>query len=187
MKKISILFLVFAAITSQVAYAEVKTPEKKQTIKNFPNDVFAEMEAMEKQLSEALENQQKMMRKMFEEAKNMQFGGKTGGVSLANYQDENFYTYELNFSSFKKEDILVNVTERILTISAENENVSTDKKKVEMQLSNNFFYSMTIPTDADAEPQIKREEGKIIVKFKKVQKSVEYKLEKKAEGKKEKK
>jgi len=125
----------------------------------FESDIFAEMEAMEKQMDKAFEEHRKIMKKM------MHSENLSSKNSLALFQDEKSYRYELTFDSFKKEDVMVSVDNRVMTVSAAHGELKKDKKKGELRSSNNLFYSLTIPQDAVGNPEIKREEGKIVIKF----------------------
>lgn len=132
----------------------------------FGGDIFAEMEEMDKRMNKIFAEHKKIMAKMIQNAD--QSGKKSGTNNfLALYQDEGFYRYELTFNSFKKEDVVITVDNNIMTISARSEKSKKKKDKDESRSVNNFFYSLTIPSDAVGDPEIKRDDGKITITLKK--------------------
>ncbi len=130
------------------------------------SDIFAEMEAMEKHMNKMFEEHRKFMSEMFRNAENK--GDKQQErSSLSLFQEDEFYRYELIFSSFKKEDVMINVENRVVTFAARRDEEKVSKKKGELRSSKNFYYSITLPENADDKPEIIREDTKITVKFRK--------------------
>ncbi|MCE3255400.1 MAG: hypothetical protein K0R25_894 [Rickettsiaceae bacterium] len=164
---ISLLIVSFVASGTTCAIAAKQKAEKESSEAiwkdAFGADIFAEMEAMEKQMNKVFEEQRKLMVKMLKNAE--ENSRNSSSNSLALYQDEQSYRYELTFNQFKKEDVAVGINNGIMTISAKNEGSGKDKKKGESHIYSNFFYSLSIPSDVVGDPEIKREEGKVTIKF----------------------
>ncbi len=117
-----------------------------------------EIDAMEKRMNETLENHQKRMREVFSEAQKK--GGKT---SVSSTEDNDSFIYELNFSGFTKEEINVSMKDNVLTFFADKEKDKNDKVAV----ASSFSYSFLIPPQYDKkiEPEITRQDDKIVVKL----------------------
>lgn len=133
----------------------------------FPDHsaIFAEMEAMEKRMNEVFKANHEYMKAAFDKASKN--NTNINQATISSKQDDNFYYYELNFSGFNKQDIMVGVKDNILTFSAQNKKESVDKKQ-EISASSNFHYSFMVPEyDQKKEPEIIREDNKIIVKLNK--------------------
>ncbi len=124
-------------------------------------DVFSQMQEIDKQIDSAFEQQRKLVSKIFQESK----ASLRSSSSLTSYQDEKFYRYELKFSSFKKEDIVISYEGGMLTLSAKSDKSLSKDKTKELRSSKSFYYSLSIPSDVVGDPEIKREEGKIEIKF----------------------
>jgi len=184
---------IFAAGATFAIARNAKQKEEKESAKmiwqndfhrSFSGaDVFAEMEAMEKQMNKTFEEHRKLMAKMFHETRKQDDDQSGSKNSLALYQDNQSYRYELTFTSFKKEDVVISVNGGIMVVSAKSEKSEKDKKKGESHLSNNFFYSLSIPSDAVDNPDIKREEGKITIEFTKSKPKNSSETKAKEEGK----
>jgi HSP20 family molecular chaperone IbpA len=129
----------------------------------FGSEIFSEMEAMQKHMNKIFEEQNKMMKKIFDDSQK-NFSKSDSSTSLSLRKEKEFYIYELNFSSFNKDDVSIAVDGRILTIAA-----NTAKSGVagssESYQKNNFYYSLSLPSDASNVPEITREKDRITVKF----------------------
>ncbi len=129
------------------------------------NGIFAEMAEMEKQMNKMFVNHQKNMQKLFHEAKDS--GKINSQSSVIKNEDEKTHYYELNFSGFKKEDIAIKIENNSLTFSAKKEGEKTNKD-YEKKAQSSFYYSFSLPKyDNKKEPEIVREDNKIIVKLQK--------------------
>ena len=121
------------------------------------------LNGMEKKMDEVLSAHKKQMAEILEQAtKSDSNGNKT---SILSHQDNKNYIYELNFSGFKKEEIIVEIKDKNLVFSAKKE-----KKDNNSQNLSSFYYSFSLPKDAAAVPEIVKEDNKIIVKFSKLTK-----------------
>ncbi len=96
----------------------------------------------------------------------------SSSTSFEKSQDKKFLIYKLNFKGYNKDDIEVSVNNNILKISA-NKKQEKVQNKGEKALSkkiseNNFYYSFYLPKNIDINPDIKRTDNEILVKFKKL-------------------
>lgn len=133
----------------------------------FPDNraLFAEMDAMEKRVSEIFKAHHEHMKATFDRAAKSNVEINQANVFIK--EDNNFYYYELNFSGFKKQDIAVGIKDNVLTFSAQSKK-EQDNKKQKSQTSSNFHYSLMVPEyNFKKEPEIIREDNKIIVKLSK--------------------
>lgn len=177
LSKIIAIALVAILGLSGAAYAIAKKSENKTEnaekiwqdsffVSPLHSDIFAEMEAMEKHMNKMFEEHRKLVSEMFSNVENK--GSKQQErSSLSLFQEDEFYRYELVFSSFKKEDVMINVENRIVTFSARKDEEKNSKKSGEMHASKNFYYSIALPENAEDKPEITREDKKITVKFRK--------------------
>jgi HSP20 family molecular chaperone IbpA len=136
----------------------------QKMLSDLGNDaILADMTGMGEKMDEVLLAHKKQMAKILEQAtKSDSNGNKT---SILSHQDNKNYIYELNFSGFKKEDIIVEIKDKNLGFSAKKE-----KKDNNSQNLSGFYYSFSLPKDAAAVPEIVKEDNKIIVKFSKLTK-----------------
>ena len=133
----------------------------------FPDNsaIFAEMEAMEKRMNDIFKANHEHMKAVFDQANkgNVQMNR----AAISTKEDNNFYYYELNFSGFNKQDIVVGIKDNILTFLAQSKKENKDKKQ-KSESSSNFHYSFLVPEyDLKKDPEIIREENKITVKLSK--------------------
>ena len=133
----------------------------------FPDNsaIFAEMEAMEKRMNDIFKANHEHMKAVFDQASkgNVQMNR----AAISTKEDNNFYYYELNFSGFNKQDIVVGIKDNILTFLAQSKKENKDKKQ-KSESSSNFHYSFLVPEyDLKKDPEIIREENKITVKLSK--------------------
>lgn len=127
------------------------------------SSIFAQMENMQRKMDNAFKAHRQSMELVFKQAGKNGSGINKASVFQRNEKDS--YLYELDFSGFKKEDVVVNIKDNILTFKAENKKENGDKN-YNSYSSSSFYYSFSIPKyDTKKEPQITREDGKIIVKF----------------------
>ena len=123
--------------------------------------VFAEMKEMQNRMNDIFANHQKQISQAFEESKK---NNNTTKTSASKKEDDKNYYYELNFAGFKKEDIVVSIKNNLLTFSAEKKKESDDKNK--QSYASNFYYSFSIPKrDENVEPEISKQDDKVVVKF----------------------
>ncbi len=127
------------------------------------NDIFSEMEEMEKVMHESFIAHQKMMQKAFA---NIEKSNDTKFTSrVSNSSDNNNYYYQLDFSGFKKEEILVSVKDNVVSFSAK----SSETKSSEDSSSNastQFHYSFLAPEyDHKSDPEIIKKDNQIIVRL----------------------
>lgn len=146
--------------------------EQRKILSSFDHDpffenpalIFAEMNQIQKRMNDIFADQHKHMTKIFDESKKNK-NVKSENSSVVTRQDENNYYYELSFSGFNKEEILVSIKNGFLTFSAK-KNEETKDKKSESQSSSSFSYSFSTPQyDEKIEPEITKQDGKVIVKF----------------------
>lgn len=124
-------------------------------------DMIKEMELIQKHIN----SMHKQMEKNFEEARKNAVKGSQTDV-LKTEDKENYY-YELKFAGLKKEDIAVSIKNNILTFSGEE--LKTKNNKANSAAS--FYYSFSIPSyNNKQEPEILRQDNKITVKLKKLEK-----------------
>lgn len=131
------------------------------------NDIFSEMVLMDKKMNEVFYNHRKHMNQMFEEVQKK----STNRSEVVQRENDDSYFYELDFSGFKKEDIVVAVKGNLVTFSAENKRTAGGERKNAYSTSS-FYYSFLAPQyDVSKEPEITRLDGKIIVKLSKIKTS----------------
>ena len=162
------LLIVATTLCLVFAYALAKDSKDQEAVVEegqlFSHDIFADMDEMEKEMDRAFERHHNLMKKMFKNAHSSFKNHTSSNASLLVNQNDKNYKYVLKFSDFKKEDIVVGVSNGILIISAKNNSSSKDKNGVANQASS-FYYSLALPNDAKGDPEIIREDKKITVKF----------------------
>ncbi len=127
------------------------------------NDIFAEMAMMDKGMNEVFHNHRKRMNEMFEEVQK----SSASKSEVIQRENDDSYFYELDFSGYKKEDIIVGVKGNVVTFTAENKRAGEERKN--SYSSSSFHYSFLVPQyDTGKEPEITRLDGKIIVKLGKI-------------------
>ena len=136
------------------------------------SSVFKEMEVMEKKMNDVFKNHQKQMEKISKNLEKARDNADSSSSQVVSKEDDVSYSYELNFSGFKKEDISVVIKDNILTFKAQNKK-DLGSKNQKYSSSADFYYSLSIPQyDVKKDPEIVREDNKITVKL--------FKLESKA-------
>ncbi len=125
---------------------------------------FKEMQLAQKSINEVFENHRKKINQAFKESES-KANKNSSATSVLKREDNQNYYYELSFTGFNKEDILVTIKSGFLTFSAKNEkeNKSKDQKSY---AAAKFNYSFSLPEyDEKKEPEILRQEDKIVVKL----------------------
>ncbi|MDX2082363.1 MAG: Hsp20/alpha crystallin family protein [Rickettsiales bacterium] len=127
------------------------------------NGFFDDFKTMEKEMNQAFIDHQKHMKEIFEEAQKNSQNNNQSKIS-ASQDDQNYY-YQLDFSGFKKEEISVNIKDKIITFFGESKK-SNQAKDRENQARSNFYYSFMV-TDYDSKkaPEIIYQDNKIVVKL----------------------
>jgi HSP20 family molecular chaperone IbpA len=121
------------------------------------SDFFKEMSATK----EVFEKHRKSMNKAFEQMDKSD--ANQSKTSVSTKEDDKFFYYELSFAGFKKDEVLAEVKDGELKFSGESK---TDEKNTKSH--QNFLYSFSTPqTKAKKEPEIIKQDNKIIVKFSK--------------------
>lgn len=124
----------------------------------FNDDIFVEMQEMQKRMDKVFSDHQEYMAKAFAESKK----SNATKTSIAQKEDDDNYYYELNFAGFKKDDVVVSLKDDILTFSA----AKKSDEKAKEQYASNFYYSFSVPQrNEKIEPQITKEDNKVIVKL----------------------
>ncbi|MCT4635414.1 MAG: Hsp20/alpha crystallin family protein [Rickettsiales bacterium] len=93
----------------------------------------------------------------------------TRQASSSQNEDDDFIYYQINFDGYDKEDISIKIENSQLMFSAKTSQSNEDKENSSKQfMSSNFLYSFRLPSNIYMEnPEIIKEDNKIIVKFKK--------------------
>lgn len=129
------------------------------------NDFFEEMREMEKKMNQDLALHQKYMREIFDKAK--KDSDRSNVSQVTSSEDADSYYYQLDFSGFKKEEILVAIKDNVMSFSAENKK-SENSKELNSRSSASFHYSFSVPHyDVKKEPEIIRKDNQIVVKLSK--------------------
>ncbi len=137
------------------AFANSITSSKKTDVFeeafSFHDKFFKEMVESEKRMNRLFFEEQESLQKAFEHEKS---ASKT---KISNRQDDENYYYELYFSDFKKDDIVVAIKDGNLSFFA---NKNDEKSQ------SNFYYSFSAPNyDSAKAPEISRQENLILVKL----------------------
>ena len=124
-------------------------------------NIFAETALINKKINEVFENNRQHMKEVFNEVR------QDNKSAVLQKEDDDSYFYELNFLGFKKEDIVVGVKNNVVTFAVEGKG---GKEKNDYSYSS-FHYSFLAPEyEVKKEPEIIREEGRVVVKLSKVKK-----------------
>ena len=170
---IAVSFVLLGVGATLIAQNFSKTRQQYLVIQdNFPffsrvafadNDFFAEMREMERKMNQDLANHQKYMREIFDKA---QKDSNQSNVSqVTSSEDADNYYYQLDFSGFKKEEIVVAIKDNVLSFSAENKK-SENSKDLSSTSSASFHYSFAVPQyNFKKELEIIRKDNQIIVKL----------------------
>lgn len=127
------------------------------------DDFFADIREMEAAIHQDFLNHQKRMREIFADVE--RHSGNNNVARVSSSEDADNYYYQIDFSGFTKEEIVVGVKDNILSFAAENKKSGNDKN-AEINSSSNFHYSFSIPQyNHKKEPEIIRKDNQIIVKL----------------------
>ena len=126
----------------------------------FLDDVFFnQIEAMQKQMEKTFADHRKHANEILDSS------NLTNKSKVSSIEDDKNYFYQLDFSGFKKEDIVVSVNNNSVSFSAENKKFKSDKAQ-EQQVQGSFYYSFLVPQyDGKKEPEIIRKDNQVIVKL----------------------
>ncbi len=134
--------------------------------------IFKEMEEMQKKMKIIFDNHQKqlqILQKEFDKTSN-----KASKSKIAFSEVDDGYIYELTFSGFQKEEVVINVENNNLLIFANNQKNSGLELENKKESVNSFYYSFSLPDfDRSKQPEIMKLENKIIVKLIKSPKNFE--------------
>ena len=141
--------IAIAAFASSVT--STKKTDSFEEVFSFHDKFFQEMIESEKRMNRLFFEEQKSFQKAFANEKS---ASKT---KISNHQDDDNYYYELYFSDFKKDDIVVAIKDGNLSFFA---NKNDEKSQ------SNFYYSFSAPNyDSAKAPEISRQENMIVVKL----------------------
>ncbi len=139
-------------------------------------DIFSEMHLMRKRFDDMFERQEKIFNQRFsdflsEKQNDSIFVNES--VSVTSKREDNKLSYRLDFSGYDKDDIIVNIKENILTLSANKKQQNSQKNDNKILRSKsiaNFYYSFSLPNDIDiSNPIINRNKTYIEIIFPKKQ------------------
>lgn len=168
-KKILLILLIIVSVVALVlAYLLAREMNRKNEADfsrffnhhSFSDDVFADIQQIEKEMDQAFESHQKVMKQMFKNAHSSFKNHASSSSNLISVTTDKSYEYSLSFSGVKKENVVVGVSNGILVISAKEEKSSNAKSQ-----QTSFYYSLALPSDAVGEPELTREDGKVLIKF----------------------
>ena len=147
------------------------SPLKIEEELNFENrwafddsGIFKEMEEMQKKMKIIFDNHQKQLQTL---QKEFDKTGNKPSKSKINFSEvDDGYIYELTFSGFQKEEVVINVENNNLLIFANNQkNVGLELEN-KKETVNSFYYSFSLPDfDRNKQPEIMKLENKIIIKL----------------------
>ena len=130
------------------------------------DNIFKEMTLMEKNMDDMFAAHREHMAKIFDQAAKNNIS--TTKTSVSSREDEANYYYDLAFSGFKKDDIVVAIKDNNLTFSAKKDQDKSDKDQ-KLKSSTNFYYSFFVPQyNTKIDPEITKQDDKITVKFAKI-------------------
>lgn len=131
----------------------------------FGNSIFDEIDKMQHHFDQIFESHRQHIHQNF---KNNLQNHQTHNSSISKQETKNSYIFELNFNGFNKDEITIEIKDKILNISA-NSNKKDKSKKHHHQSSSNFYYSFFLnKLDQNQQPQIKRQKNNIIITLKKL-------------------
>jgi HSP20 family molecular chaperone IbpA len=134
-------------------------------------DPFSDMNNIHKRMRERFSNFDKLFNNNFDDFTKPNYSSSSSRTSISQKEDDEFVYYQLNFKGFDKDDISVKIEDKILSFAAKKleDRTSEDKNsKSRSKMGSNFLYSFSVPKNVDLNnPEIVKENGKIVVKFKK--------------------
>jgi HSP20 family molecular chaperone IbpA len=123
------------------------------------DNFFNEIEAMQKEIEKTFADHRKRAKEIFDS------NNVTNKSKVSSTEDDKNYFYQLDFSGFKKEDVVVSVNNNSVSFSAENKKFKSNKTQ-EQQAQGSFYYSFLVPQyDEKKEPEIIRKDNQVIVKL----------------------
>jgi len=135
--------------------------------------IFKEMEEMQKKMKIIFDNHQKQLQtlqKEFDKTSN----NKPSKSKITFSEVDDAYIYELIFSGFQKEEVVINIENNNLLVFANNQKNSGLESENKKESVNSFYYSFTLPEfDRNKQPEITKLENKIIIKLIKNSKNLE--------------
>lgn len=158
LRKISFAFVIF--FTGIASTLFVQNFAKAKEARDPFSEMFSEMMAMEKTMNEAFAIHHQKMRTAFEKAQKNTDVASSNYSEVASKEDDDDYYYELRFSGFKKDEILVEVKDKTLKFAAQ--------KNSENSSSSSFQYSFFLPKyNPEKSPEIIKTNDKVVVKLSK--------------------
>jgi HSP20 family molecular chaperone IbpA len=126
----------------------------------FESDhIFAEIALMEQSMDEAFKRMRMPTNQSSQTYPNQS--------EVLRQEDENYYIYQLNFSGYKPEEVVVSVKNNVVSFFAEKKQ-SDENKKPGKTSTSSFNYSFSAPQyDTKKEPEIIKKDGSITVKLSK--------------------
>lgn len=172
-KKLFLLIFCFFSIYSSIACAKIANKnnitKNQEEINLFKDeeDFYKEIYSIQKRMDALFEARRKIIEKRFSQNDSgNQASYKTKIFDLSN---ENYYIYSIEFSGYKKDDIIVSLKNNELAFYAKSTNKNIDKNNHSSFESHaNFYYSFYLhDIDSDTKPEISRLDKKISVTIKK--------------------
>jgi HSP20 family molecular chaperone IbpA len=126
--------------------------------------IFKEMEEIQKKMKIIFDNHQKQLQILQKELDKTSNKATKSKIAFSEVDDG--YIYELTFSGFQKEEVVINVENNNLLIFANNQkNVGLELEN-KKETVNSFYYSFSLPDfDRNKQPEIMKLENKIIIKL----------------------
>ncbi len=156
--------ITLCALNSSKCYAKISDGKNDDysSLHFFNDDVIKEMELIHQRMDEFFAKQRKQMMEDFKEIeKNHLSQNKT---KISSKSDDDFYYYRLDFKGFKKENIIVEIKDNVLTFFAKK-----DEKSKKNYSQENFYYSLSLPKyDDSVSPDIERQDNNLTVKLKRI-------------------
>lgn len=173
-RRVFLLILCIFSIYSSIACAKIanknnitKNSEEINLFKD-DEDFYNEIYSIQKRMDALFEAHRKNLEKRFSQNDSeKQVSYKTKILDLSN---ENYYSFSIEFSGYKKDDIIVSLKNNELAFYAKSTNKNIDKKNHNsFESQANFYYSFYLQDiDSDTKPEISRFDKKINVIIKKL-------------------
>lgn len=132
---------------------------------------FSNMGDVNKRIREKFSNFDQLFNNHFDGYRVSNHSPLSSRAYISQKEDDEFIYYQLNFRGFSKDGISVKIEDGLITFFSKRIEDSTSEDnnfKSRSKIESNFFYSFLVPKNIDLyNPEIIRERGKIIVKFKK--------------------
>lgn len=128
------------------------------------DQAFQEMNAMHRRMDQIFAAHRKAMKNAFNEVNQVK-SEKNNQVKISQKEDEDSYYYELYFTGFDKDEIIVGIKDNSLNFAAKSDKRISEKNSKSYN-SSNFSYFFLLPDDAKTDdPQIVRKSDKVIVQL----------------------